>query len=260
MNDLSDKQKTRVIIELLKLRHPAPEWAHFVEMRFGTGFGGGGGMDFYAFNLWPSKKFHRVAYEIKVSRGDFTRELLNPKKRERAEMMANECFFATPVGLVKPDEIPERWGLVEATKGGMRRKKHAMQREIADPSILFVAALARRLSDPPPEYPLPFWKYAGRTLTLDELYAIAQEKLDVWKGEVANEAIKQFKKEETYVRREAISSLIYDKLGYEYREPDKLREWFEARGGDEAVISQGLRWRLNDVRNSLNRLLKEKRE
>lgn len=54
----------------------APEWALFFELRNGTGFSSHRGesdryVDAFAFNTYPSKKFWRVAYEVKVSRADF---------------------------------------------------------------------------------------------------------------------------------------------------------------------------------------------
>lgn len=72
--------ETRQIIELLRHKYPTSEWDTFVELRDGTGSYGRRYIDFFAFNLWPSKKFWKVAYEIKVLRSDFTKELNDPTK------------------------------------------------------------------------------------------------------------------------------------------------------------------------------------
>lgn len=50
------EEKTRVILELLRYRHESPEWATFIELPTGTGANGGRRIDFFAFNLWPSKR------------------------------------------------------------------------------------------------------------------------------------------------------------------------------------------------------------
>jgi hypothetical protein len=227
--DLNDRQKTRVILEMLKLRHAPPEWAHFAEMQQATG-GPSGAMDFFAMNVWKSKKYRRIVYEIKVSRGDFARELANPKKREFAETLAHECFFATTPGLVQIDEIPEGWGLVELTKGGMRRKKHAKQRDPGDLHISFIAALARRGQDKPGDLPLPYWKYAGRELTLDQVMELAAGELEIWKGHVANDAVKRFRESGDYKDLKALQGAVYRTLGWDYsHNPDKLEEYLNGK-------------------------------
>ena len=71
------------------------------------------------------------------------REIEYPQKREAAETFFGECYFATPAGLVRPDEIPEGWGLLEATAKGLRRKKTARQRRV-DPLSPLVLSVLRR--------------------------------------------------------------------------------------------------------------------
>lgn len=57
-------------------------------------------------------------FEIKVSRSDFLSELKKPRKRINAMELANDFYFAAPVGIIKEEEIPEGCGLVEVHKGG----------------------------------------------------------------------------------------------------------------------------------------------
>ncbi len=57
-------------------------------------------------------------FEIKVSRGDFLSELKKPRKRINAMELANDFYFAAPVGVIKEKEIPEGCGLVESHRGG----------------------------------------------------------------------------------------------------------------------------------------------
>lgn len=149
---LSDKELTQQIYKLLALRHPTDgmgEWATFREMNIGTGSRGGRFIDFYAMNLWPSKKYLKIAYEVKVSRADFAKELSDPTKRDGAERVANECYFVVPSGLVQFDEIPQGWGLLVMQKNGLKCVKKPMQRTIEQLPEPFVMSLARRVTDKP---------------------------------------------------------------------------------------------------------------
>lgn len=74
-------------------------------------------IDLYVINLWPSKGVRLIAYEVKVSRADFLSEIRQPDKRAQALKISTEYSFATPQGLVKPDEVPDECGLVEVRYG-----------------------------------------------------------------------------------------------------------------------------------------------
>lgn len=148
----SDKEVTQQIYEFLEMRHPVNgmgEWATFRELNIGTGSFGGRFIDFFAMNLWPSKNYLKVAYEVKVSRADFAKELRDPQKREGAERIANECYFVVPSGLLQFDEIPEGWGLMVMQKDGLKCAKRAMQRKVEQLPESFVMSLARRVTDKP---------------------------------------------------------------------------------------------------------------
>lgn len=148
-------------------------WALFSEFRCGTGFRdhqrrayklagdpGDDGLinpetriDLYAVNLWPSKGCHLLAYEVKVSRSDFLSELKHPEKRAQALRISTEFYFATPQGLVQPDEIPEECGLVEVRYGPRgrpytERVVAAPVRELGPIHWRTFAAMAARATDP----------------------------------------------------------------------------------------------------------------
>lgn len=74
-------------------------------------------VDAMALRLWSSKGLVVIAYEVKVSRSDFLQELRYPAKREEAIAASSQFWFATPAGLVQPEEVPEDCGLVEFGKG-----------------------------------------------------------------------------------------------------------------------------------------------
>ena len=121
----------------------SPEWAYFSEMAVDTG--SPQRIDFYAINCWNSKRYLRIAYEIKVSRADFRAELRAPLKRDAALRLSNEFYFIAPRGLLKPVEMPEGCGLREVNdEGRIVTRLRAPQRDTPDPDAGFLAALARR--------------------------------------------------------------------------------------------------------------------
>lgn len=254
---MSDKQKTEQILALLTARHQGPEWATFAEMRTETG-GVGRSIDLWVMNLWHSKRYVRIAYEIKVSRSDFARELADPRKRQAAESISNECYFATPPGLVMVDEVPEGWGLIEATKGGMRVKKRAMWRDVDKAPVSFVAALARRTSDSALKFPSLVWLYAGQEITREQLISIAETTLNRSIERAKLDAVVEFQSSDAYMDllrfRRAVQRVLGYRCGYiEDLEP-RLKQLIN--GGVETVgISPGLRDALFDVRREIDSLL-----
>ena len=226
MAKLNGKQQTRQLVELLRIRHPAPEWATFTEMAIATGYAPSR-IDFYAMNVWRSKKFLKIAYEIKVSRADFARELKDRSKRRPAELLANECYFVTPAGLVKPDEVPEGWGLVAQTKGGLRKTKHAKYREADVTSELFVASLARRSADhEKSEWPAVFWARAGEEISEEQLRNLVKEKSVEYRSEVRQKERDRVYK--TLATARAIKAVVSNKLGWRYADhPDRFAAWLD---------------------------------
>lgn len=104
------------IMAALRGRHrDSRAWAYFEELRVGTGYRDGAEqrLDAWAMSLWPSKGLVRITYEVKVSRADFRRELKAPLKRRIGLLYSNLFYFVTPVGLLKPEEIPPECGLIE---------------------------------------------------------------------------------------------------------------------------------------------------
>jgi hypothetical protein len=55
--------------------------------------------------------------EIKVDRGDWKRELADPKKAEDAAKVADRFSIVAPRGVVELAEVPATWGYIEASGG-----------------------------------------------------------------------------------------------------------------------------------------------
>lgn len=86
-------------------------------------------------------------FEVKVDRGDFTKEIAHPPKYEAGMSLANRFYYAAPEGMIKIDELPEGAGLFEITKDGAKLTKQANWSECEDPTWRLIAAIARRLNN-----------------------------------------------------------------------------------------------------------------
>lgn len=149
------------VINGLRKRHGrnGVQWAFFDELRAGTGYTPWRDkikgkpnleqrMDAWAINLYPSKGFLRICYEIKVSRSDFIHEMKHPEKRQQGLSLSNQFYFATPVGLVRAEEIPPECGLIEIdAEGNSKIIIKALMRECVEPPMSLFLSLARRAAE-----------------------------------------------------------------------------------------------------------------
>jgi hypothetical protein len=111
------------VIELLRAKLTKPgnggsgEYAFLHHVRNGAGFDANRTFDVIAVSLWPSRGLTIDAYEIKVSRSDWQRELAHPDKAEAACRVADRFTMVMPAGMALPGELPPTWGLIEVTGG-----------------------------------------------------------------------------------------------------------------------------------------------
>jgi len=136
------------VFHILAKRFCLPEWALLYEVRLGTGYvrpwrneNFEQRMDAFAINCYPSKDLVRIAFEIKVSRSDYLREIRNPQKRQGALELSNQFYIVAPPGIVR-DDLPDDCGYIEVTDKA-RVKIPAPTRDIPDPPMRFVASLVR---------------------------------------------------------------------------------------------------------------------
>jgi len=184
-----------LITQMLFDRHSAHNgWACFPQLRNSTGYvRGERTFDFYAIHTWPSK-VTKIAYEIKVSRSDWLHEIGKPHKRRSAMKYSNEFYFVAPTGMIKPEEVPEECGLLEAHPKSFRRKVIAKYRKIDSLDEVFVLSLLRAASNTQED--THHFKYMGRELTKEDLRDLAREEghaLDKW--DIEHKAQKIFEKE-----------------------------------------------------------------
>ncbi len=184
----AERVTSEQVLRFVEQRYAAPQWAAFreVELR-------GRRIDLVAMGLWARTRnvgLRAVGVEVKVSRADFMRELDEPSKRAPAETLMHECYFATPAGLVRVDEVPEGWGLLEVSTAGLKRTKAPTQRR-PEPTWELTSAVARKsryvngnraAEDQAP--PVAAWKYAGQDITEEQLMKLAEER---WSLQVARQ-------------------------------------------------------------------------
>lgn len=54
-----------------------------------------------------------VLVECKISRADFLADAAKPFRVNPAEALGSQRFYLTPDGLIRPEELPRSWGLLE---------------------------------------------------------------------------------------------------------------------------------------------------
>lgn len=132
------------IREALRTKYAAPEWALLEEVRH-RATGGERLADAIACNMWESNAYKIIGFEIKSSRADWLRELKDPSKADVIAAFCDEWFIVTPPGLVKPDELPQAWGLMELKGNGLHTVRKAPKLEDRRPLTRgFVASMLRR--------------------------------------------------------------------------------------------------------------------
>ncbi len=153
------------IIGILQAYHqPTDRWIFLAELRPSTGYGARDDrrIDAWAMHCWPSERFERIAYEVKVSRSDFLSELKQPRKRRVGLLHSNSFYFITPPGIARIEEIPPECGLIEVSREmsierGIASRKAggwylnyrivAPHRDTVPPSWAFLASVVRQARD-----------------------------------------------------------------------------------------------------------------
>jgi hypothetical protein len=138
---------TESVLARLRERYPWPEYVFFDELRLGTGWelNSAQAIDAWVLNTYPSQAFTSIALEIKVSRGDFLKELKHPEKRQAALQLSSLFYFVTPEHMVGPAEMPEEVGLLWVGEKRIHEAKKPVRRYPV-PSWGFMASVCRRVA------------------------------------------------------------------------------------------------------------------
>ena len=141
---MKDKEKTEVILKALK--HYYSSWGRgrtnicFPELRLGSGYCGVAQRRIDFFVISSNAGNETTAFEIKVSRQDFKKDVNDDMKQRGARLYSNNFYYVTPKGLVKPEEIPLWAGLMELDLDNETDVENAFFKEIV-PAPLFPKAV-----------------------------------------------------------------------------------------------------------------------
>ncbi|HEY4669718.1 MAG TPA: hypothetical protein VIH05_08085 [Tepidiformaceae bacterium] len=140
-----DGHAAEVLRALLARHDPAKGWVFLIEAPMDIG-GGHHAVDAWAINCFASQNHRRVGYEVKVSRSDFVGELKKPDKTARSARFCTSFYFACPVGVLKPADVPDPYGLVHVFEKGTTRVVKKSTLPPSDPTWGLVGRLLRRLA------------------------------------------------------------------------------------------------------------------
>lgn len=105
-------------------RGNGPEAVIIPEVRNDAGFAASRSIDAVSLGLWPSRGLNLTAYELKVSRGDWLRELRDPAKAEAFAGLVDYIYLVvSDEAIIEPGELPDTWGLL-AARGKTTKKLH----------------------------------------------------------------------------------------------------------------------------------------
>lgn len=148
-----DKETASKLEGRIAYSYSKPEWATLFGVRNAGGFDANRTADAISLGLWPSTCHELHGFEIKVSRGDWQRELKDPWKSEAFAKFCDRWWLvAAKADIVKPGELPEGWGLMIPHGSGVKRVHPAKGREKPAPLERgFMAAILKRATDTTPE-------------------------------------------------------------------------------------------------------------
>lgn len=138
--------------QLLRARHPEPSWAFLCNVADALGRGAARRADCLAMGLWQSVGLKLHGFEVKVSRHDWVRELQDVEKAEAIGRYCDLWWVVAPPAVVKLEELPALWGLLEPVGQALRVRRPATVRPNVDPvSRGFLAALLRKVVGQAPD-------------------------------------------------------------------------------------------------------------
>lgn len=148
---MKDKEKTEKILKALQ--HHFTSWGRcnvlFPELRLGSGYSDIAQRRIDLFMISAEKGNYTTAFEIKVSRGDFLKDIKDNLKQRGARLYATNFFYVAPEGLIKPEEVPVWAGLMEYSfeDQRFRTKVPAPLSSRNTPSWGLVCSLVRRVNE-----------------------------------------------------------------------------------------------------------------
>ena len=132
-----------VLSSLLRGRYPSQAYALFFEVQSATAYQGSQRADAVAMGLWPSRGLDIIGFEYKAHRGDWLRELRDPKKAEEIFQFCNHWNLVADGHTARIEEIPATWGWLRVEGSRLRTAKEPPKLSPCALSHVFVASLLR---------------------------------------------------------------------------------------------------------------------
>lgn len=174
-----------VLVNALRSRYAANEWALVTQVRDGAGWDRRT-FDAIAIGLWSSRGHSVHGFECKISKSDWKRELAKPEKAEPLAAFCDYWWVVAPPNIVDPLTLPVGWGLLTVgQRGTVSTTVQAAQREVKAPTMGFVAQLAKRvLAERPAQAELDAADQAGYKRGVESAERQAKWNTEHWQDEV----------------------------------------------------------------------------
>jgi hypothetical protein len=138
--DTTGRELARSIAQYL-----STDWMTWTEQPLGSvQYGNAHRVDVFAMS--KSYKFVTRVYEVKISRADFQKDVMEGKYKSYLPF-CNYLYFATPQGLVKKDEVPTGCGLLVYGDKDWNAVKAATHRDIKLDQDFIMALLMKGYQD-----------------------------------------------------------------------------------------------------------------
>jgi len=197
-------------------RFAPKEWATVFNVGNATGWSHSRRADALSLNCFPSRGMELYGFEIKVSRGDWMRELRDPDKSGPIQDMCDRWYVvAGDEFVVKDGELPTTWGLLVLTKRSLVVKREAPKLRAKPWPREFVAAMMRAAS----EHMVPRSALAAMA---DEMYEKRRASDVSWKEQQFDKVTKDYEQVRAQLRAFEQASGIT--IGNEYVWPAEMRD------------------------------------
>ena len=113
------------------------------EVANGTSWDAGRWIDVAVFQMWKTKGLTRAAFEIKVTRHDFLRELAQPDKHQWVQESFHEFWFVAPEDIIQVEELPVGAGFMYPRGDKLCIKRHAVRNPNPKLDDVLLAAFMR---------------------------------------------------------------------------------------------------------------------
>lgn len=114
---MKDKEKTELILNYLKNYYTSYNRQRsnviFPELRLGSGYNDIAQRRIDLFIISSAQGNLTTAFEIKVSRADFLKDIKDNLKQRGARLYASNFYYVAPKNMIKVEEIPLWAGLIE---------------------------------------------------------------------------------------------------------------------------------------------------